>query len=212
MPRMCYVRRLAASRGRTNSIRRRWATDRRCVPRSAIASWCANEGSPASAFHTHAMLPQRRCSAVSHDVNIMHETRSGASGTVSYTDRATTDLVMQATSPRSRGNAIPASGKKTASAGRRCERSYFCEDGDAAVTAGVSLGNGLLNRSFLTDSSCSRVETFGGFRASVIFLLHVKRRISYQFLGSPCAIWFASCEFLRLRLLPRSVILPPSSK
>jgi hypothetical protein len=57
-------------------------------------------------------------------------------------------LVMQATSPRRRGNAIRASGKNGQQAPALLRVHFFCECGDAAATAGVSLGNGLLNRRF----------------------------------------------------------------
>ena len=74
-----------------------------------------------------------------HHGSFILETRTSAFGAVSYADSTTARLVMQATSPRPCENAIPASGKKQQARAAGVS-AFFFEAGDAAATAGVSLG------------------------------------------------------------------------
>jgi hypothetical protein len=151
--------------------------------------------------------------AVVHHGTLMRDSRTSDRGAVSYAGRAAADLVMQTTSLSNARERNPCLGYQAGSIRRDASALFFCADGDAAAAAGVSLGYGLSNRGFfdglvLIDAweqsqLCAHRKFFPCPLGEALVTNFWARHVQYG---------FSSCESLRLWLLPRSVILPPSSK
>jgi hypothetical protein len=163
--------------------------------------------------HLHPAFMRGQSCAVVHHGTILRDSRTSGSAAVSYAGRAAADLVMQTTSPSNARERNACLGYQAGGTRRDASALFFRVNGDAAAAAGVSLGIGLSNRGIFDGLVLIDARKHSQLRAhQEFFPCPLSEALVTNFWARHVQYGFSSCESLRPRLLPRSVILPPSSK